>query len=128
MATLQITEFFNFAHETAHPASALLPGVIALADATNQSLTFTSTKASAAFAASTNMIRVIASAVAHINVGVGPQSTAASLKLAANVPEYFAVPSGASYKVSAYDGTTPQSLPGAGSLALTGRRAVVTVS
>lgn len=44
-----------------------------------------------AFNAATNCIRVISDAVCSVEVGANPTAIATTMRLAANVPEYFAV-------------------------------------
>lgn len=50
--------------------------------------------ASAAFNAATKCVRVMSDAVCSVAVGAAPVAAATNMRLAANVPEYFAVSPG----------------------------------
>lgn len=71
---------------------------------TSQSVTYTTSTQSAAFGASTKLIRVIADADVHLAFGTSPTATAASMRVTADTAEYFGVVPG--HKVAAYDGTS----------------------
>lgn len=49
---------------------------------------------SAALNARTRMVRLVSDVACSIDVGANPTATATSLRLSANVPEYFAVKAG----------------------------------
>lgn len=94
MAKLYITEFSGLqvaagvAHSAESAQAAMLPGV-------TQVITFGSTSvASAAFAASTKLVRVHTDAPCHITAGDAPTATANSLRLGEGQTEYFGVVSG----------------------------------
>lgn len=72
--------------------------------AASQAVTFTTSAQSAAFAADTKFIRVVADAAAHIAVGDNPTATATSMFLPANSVEFFGVKGGD--KIAAYDGSS----------------------
>jgi len=69
-----------------------------------QSVTYTSSTASAAFDLSTRLVRIIADADVFLAFGAAPTATATAIKLVANTAEYFEVDAG--FKVACYDGTT----------------------
>ena len=71
---------------------------------TTQSVTYTTSTASAAFNASTKFIRVICDAKAHFSISGSPTATASSPYLAADSAEYFGVRRG--LKISFYDGSS----------------------
>ena len=56
--------------------------------------------ASAAFNASTSIIRVHTDAICSISIGAAPTATTSMIRLAADQTEYFAVPKGKSYKIA----------------------------
>lgn len=55
---------------------------------------------SAAFNSKTNYIRVVCDSQCSVSFGTAPTATTSSKMLPALIPEYFAVPKGASYKIS----------------------------
>lgn len=74
---------------------------------TDQVVSFTATPgSSAAFQTNTNMVRIHCDGIASIKFGTAPTATAnTSKRLTAGQTEYFTVPMGASYKVSAVTST-----------------------
>ncbi len=70
----------------------------------SQSVTFTTSTASATFNSATKFIRVICDAKAHFKIGPNPVSTATSPYLAADSAEYFGVRR--NLKISFYDGVS----------------------
>lgn len=76
---------------------------------TNQTVAFTGTSAqSAAFAASTSIIRVVASEACFLVFGADPTATTGGMFLPSGVVEYFAVTPG--QKVAAIQASTGGSL------------------
>jgi hypothetical protein len=69
-----------------------------------QAVTYTTSTASAAFASSTNLIRVIADADVYLAFGAAPTATATAIRVPANTVEYFGVHAG--QKVACYDGSS----------------------
>lgn len=69
-----------------------------------QSVTFTTSTASAAFKEQTKFIRVICDAKAHFDVGASPSANADSPYFPVDIPEYFGVRKG--QKIAFYDGTS----------------------
>ena len=69
-----------------------------------QSVTFSTSSQSAAFANTTRLIRVIADADVYIAFGDNPTATAISVRLPANTVEYFGVFAGE--KIACYDGVS----------------------
>lgn len=67
---------------------------------TTQVVTFTTTVASAAFAASTRFVRIVSDTKGHFLFGLAPTALATSPYMAADMPEFFGVPRGKSYKVA----------------------------
>jgi hypothetical protein len=57
---------------------------------------------SAAFASTTNIVRLICNVQCSVLFGTNPTATANNKVLPALVPEYFAVPAGQSFKVSVH--------------------------
>ena len=70
----------------------------------SQLFSYTTSTASAAFAADTNIVRIISDADVFLEFGAAPTALATAIKLPANTVEYFAVNPGD--KVAAYDGTS----------------------
>ena len=87
MSTLYITEFANMAGIGSRPVN--VPPMQPLAEQTVA--IGGSSVQSSAFNAATYLIRVIADAACSIEIGANPTATATKMRLAANVPEYFAV-------------------------------------
>jgi len=73
---------------------------------TTQKVSFSGTAGtSAAFNAETRFVRIHSDSVASIIFGTSPTATTSHPRIAAGVSEYFGVPAGKSYKVSAVDNT-----------------------
>lgn len=90
MAVLYISEFANMAGVGSRPVNVapmppLVEQTVAIGAGSVQSN---------AFSATTQIIRVCADAVCSIVIGANPTATATTMRLAANVPEYFAVQPG----------------------------------
>lgn len=100
MATLYIDEFD---HQGVPVAGSILP-CMRVPPHVEQSVTFTTSAASAAFHERTKVIRVIADAKAHLSFGASPTATASNRYIAADSAEYFQIIPG--QKVAAYDGTS----------------------
>ncbi len=100
MATCKISEYANLAKDAAGKTvmAAREPAIA------TQTVTYTSSTASAAFNAETEIIRVIADAKAHFVVGAAPSADADDPYVPADTVEYFGVQSGD--KIALYDGTT----------------------
>ena len=74
---------------------------VPLEPAVTQIVTFTTTTQSTAFASETRFVRIISDTVGHFVFGTDPTAlTNVSPYVAADTPEFFAVPRGASYKVA----------------------------
>lgn len=71
----------------------------------DQTVTFTTAAASAAFAPTTKLVRVHVDGIASIKFGTAPVATTANKRLAASTTEYFTVPVGQAFKVSAITNT-----------------------
>tara|TARA_R110000751_G_scaffold40814_5_gene96356 strand:+ start:6060 stop:6359 length:300 start_codon:yes stop_codon:yes gene_type:complete len=98
MTTLFIQEYTNLAND-GHGQIVQAGKEPAVA---SQVVTFTGTTASAAFAASTRLVRISATGNCHLKFGAtAPTALTSHMKMMANVPEYFGV-SGASF-VAAID-------------------------
>lgn len=99
MSTMYISEY----------ASAGRGGLIPVADEpaiADQKITFTGTAGtSAVFANATSMIRVHVDGIASIVFGTNPTATTSGKRMAASQTEYFTVPQGFSYKISAVTNT-----------------------
>ena len=100
MATLFITEYEDLAHAglDARAQAGLENGT------TRQTVTFTTSTASAAFGTYTKFIRVMADAYACLEFGSAPTATATDHPIQANVEYWFGVVGG--QKVAAYDGSS----------------------
>ena len=101
MTALSITEFDEVGRHGLGgptPTGQVLNSVV-------QNITFTTTSTqSAAFAANTQLVRVVASTDVRILWGTNPTSVATtSMLLPAGDVEYFGVPKGQSFKVAAVD-------------------------
>jgi hypothetical protein len=71
---------------------------------TTQAVTYTTSTQSAAFGASTNLIRVIANADVYLAFGANPTADADDIRVPADTVEYFGVYAG--QKVACYDGVS----------------------
>jgi hypothetical protein len=69
-----------------------------------QSVSYTTSTQSSAFASDTNIVRIIADADVYLEFGSNPTALVTSIRVPANTVEYFAVNPG--YKVAAYDGSS----------------------
>ncbi len=99
-ATCKISEYTNMVVDT----SGRTVPVAKEPAPVEQTVTYTSTNASAAFNAATKFIRVVCDAKAHFKVATSPTATANSPYLPADTPEYFGVD--AADKIAFYDGST----------------------
>lgn len=99
MATLHITEFKHLPTDT---NGNVLP--IAMMPAQTQTVTYSTSAQSAAFAEDTKFIRVIADAAAHLAFGSSPTATTSHPWVPSSTPEFFGVKGGD--KVAAYDGSS----------------------
>ena len=77
--------------------------IIGVEPSTDQHISFTGTAGqSAAFANNTSMVRITLDGIGSIAFGTNPTAVASqSKRLSAGIPEYFIVPFGAAWKVSA---------------------------
>lgn len=103
MATLYITEYSQVAP--------IMRDVRAQAgfengQVTRQTVTYTTSTASAAFQDSTRLIRVMADAYATLEFGTAPTADANDHPIQANVEYWFGVPEATDFKVAAYDGSS----------------------
>lgn len=69
-------------------------------------LSVTTSGASAAFAAATRFVRVVADTACYVAWGTAPVATVNTERIPANVEIIREVPINAGYKVAAYDGTS----------------------
>ena len=99
-ATCKISEYTNLVVDT----SGRTVPVAKEPAPVEQTVTYTTTTASAAFGAATKFIRVICDAKAHFKVASAPTATANSPYLAADSKEYFGVD--AADKIAFYDGSS----------------------
>lgn len=101
MATLLITEMSAIIKDdNSRPVPvAVLPPIA------EQSVTFTTSTQSSTLNGATRFVRLIADADVHIAVGTNPTATASSMRLEADVAEYFGINQDG-YKIAAYDGTS----------------------
>lgn len=96
MATLYISEYADVGHINGNIPVASEP----LATA-GQTVTVSGTSTqSVAFATSTKLIRLVTDTAGCILFGTNPTALQTSPLLPAGIPEYFKVPSGASFKVA----------------------------
>lgn len=95
MAYVFVTEYAGVARVgSAYPPVAKGPPLA------EQRLAVGSETKSNAFHASTAIIRVHTDAICSVLIGTAPTATTSSARMAADQTEYFAVPVGASYKIS----------------------------
>lgn len=99
MAKLHIQEYGGLVHT--HGGVAGYPKEPAL---DSQVVTYTVNAVSNAFGDNTRLIRVVSDGLAFIVVGETPVATANSMRLPADVVEYFGVKPGD--KIAAYDGVS----------------------
>lgn len=106
MAILNITYFENLGRDS--QGTTVLVGE--LPKKGTQALTYTANAVSEAIPKKTRFVRLLADADAYVEVGTAPVATVASMKLEANVSEYFGLKSilvrAGTLKIAAYDGTT----------------------
>lgn len=90
MATLYITEYSALARDAGGQSTVVAkePAV------TTQTVTYTTTTASAAFNAETAYVRIVSSADGHILFGATPVATASTTPVAAKVDYWFGVIAG----------------------------------
>jgi hypothetical protein len=100
MAKLYITEFSGVGYEPG--AATQAPKIPPIAE---QAVTFTTSTQSAAFNASTTMVRLIADAACRIEWGTNPSADANNMMMAANAAEFFVL-QGTGLKLAVYDGTS----------------------
>jgi len=101
MATAFIREW----RDTYRPSGSNDVPIVAEPAVTTQTVTYTTTTASAVFNADSRIIRVFADAAFHYEVGAAPTATASSMKHPAGVNLEFAV-AGPLMKIAIYDGTS----------------------
>jgi len=101
MANMYITELKQIITDTEGRAA---PVGLFNGTETYQAVTYTSSAASAAFVATTSVVRVTCDEAAFLVFGSSPTATATGTKVQAGSVEYFGVTPG--QKVAAYDGTT----------------------
>jgi hypothetical protein len=94
MATLYVREYSHVA--MANPGLAVQAGQ---EPGTDQTVSFTTTTQSTAFAADTVLVRISSDAECHLVFGSNPTATTAGAQMQANVPEFFGVVGG--HKVAA---------------------------
>lgn len=100
MATLNVVEFESLAEDAKGNLIPVGKGPFLA----SSNVTFTTSTASSAFNARTKFVRLIADADAYVVFGSSPTATATSMRIEANVAEYFGVIAGQA--VAAYDGTS----------------------
>lgn len=115
LAAFSVAIFLMFAGNPAHAADLLyiseytVPGITRglvvqiPQEASKDQVTADFTSAavqSAAFQASTNIVRLVCSVQCSVLFGANPTATNVNKMLPALLPEYFAVPSGGTFKVS----------------------------
>src|SRR5258708_27402227 len=98
MAKLYVTEYSDEG-QTVRGASQIAAENAATVEQTPVVISGSSLS-SAAFAATTQFVRIHTDAICSIAFGTAPTATANTRRLAADQTEYFGVPLGASYKVA----------------------------
>lgn len=94
MSTMYVTEY---ADPGSYSSTFLAEPAVA-----DQKITFTGTAGtSAAFAGNTAIVRIQVDGIASILFGTAPTATTSYRRMTAGQTEYFRVPAGQSYKVSA---------------------------
>jgi hypothetical protein len=102
MGKLYITEYSDIAQTVRGNA----PVAQENADVVEQTpVTYTTTTQSAAFAATTVIVRIHTDSICSINFGTNPTATTNNRRLDASATEYFGVPKGGAYKVAAVSNT-----------------------
>ncbi len=102
MATCKISEYRSVAKDEGYDD---VPAAQEPALAT-QTVTYTTSAASAAFNSETRFIRIIADAKAHFVVGTAPTADADDPYVPSDAAEYFGVIKGGSFKIALYDGSS----------------------
>lgn len=102
MATLYVTEY---AEEDIGLGARVAP-VVMEPPLVDQTVSMSGSHAeSSAFNASTQLVRIHTDAICSITFGTAPVATTGMRRLAADQTEYFAVPRGGAFKVSAITNT-----------------------
>ena len=97
MATLYVTEFTDIGNSVNNQA---IP-ITQQPPVNEQTLSITSSSvASSAFKANTNIVRLHTDAICSVEFGTSPTATSSTARMAANQTEYFTVPRNLSYKVA----------------------------
>lgn len=100
MSTMYISEYPDAGYASSGSSLGVEP---ALAD---QAVSFTGTPgASAAFKNNTKLVRIHVDGIASILFGTAPTAATTNKRMAASTTEYFLVPPGAAFKVSAITNT-----------------------
>lgn len=100
MTKLYVTEY-PFANTTI-----AMEGGLGQEPGTDQVVDYTAgAAASTAFKANTQMVRIHNDSICSVLFGTNPTATTNNKRMAANSTEYFVVPAGQSYKVSAITNT-----------------------
>ena len=60
---------------------------------------------SAAVNVRTGMVRIVSDVICSISVGTNPTATTATMRLAADAPEYFNIPLGQAFKIAVISNT-----------------------
>lgn len=102
MGKLYVTEYSDIAQTVRGPAQIGQENT-GVVDQTP--VTYTTTTQSAAFAATTVLVRIHTDSICSINFGTNPTATTNNRRLDAGATEYFGVPLGGSYKVAAVTNT-----------------------
>lgn len=87
MAVLYVTEFRGQEPDRREQAAPMPP-------IAEQAVTFSTSTASSAFNTQTRLVRILADANCHVEVGSAPTATTSNMYLPAGVPEYFTVQPG----------------------------------
>lgn len=95
MAKLYVTEYTGVGPD----------GIANEPELTTQVVTFTTTTQSAAFSASTSLVRIHTDAICSILFGTNPTATTSTKRMVAGQTEYFRVPLNKAYKVAAVTNT-----------------------
>lgn len=102
MGKLYVTEFSDEA-QTVRGAAQVAQVNATTVDQTP--VTYSTTTQSAAFAATTVLVRIETDSICSIAFGTNPTATTSNMRLAVDQVEYFGVPVGQSYKVAAITNT-----------------------
>lgn len=102
MATMYIREYKHLCRDK---TGRVIQAGLEDGTATGQTVTYTTSTASAAFGADTCLVRITCDAEAFLDFGAAPTAAAADgVNVQADTPEFFGVVPG--QKVAAYDGTS----------------------